>query len=160
MEYLINKLEIFAITKDENVFNTHINLLNKLTIIELESDHEWDILKKNYSNLRYIYQLLNHYNYNLNSSFFELLLKFIEPIDKSTQNYIKNINWDDINLKLIKENFEKSLNEINVEKKIKYLLISYDILVPIVEKIRIEKFIDNVDDRLKKTFNPKKTRLL
>ena len=64
MEYLINKLEIFAITKDENVFNTHINLLNKLTIIELESDHEWDILKKNYSNLRYIYQLLNHYNYN------------------------------------------------------------------------------------------------
>ena len=138
MEYLINKLEIFAITKDENVFNTHINLLNKLTIIELESDHEWDILKKNYSNLRYIYQLLNHYNYNLNSSFFELLLKFIEPIDKSTQNYIKN----------------------NVEKKIKYLLISYDILVPIVEKIRIEKFIDNVDDRLKKTFNPKKTRLL
>ena len=160
MEYLINKLEIFAITKDENVFNTHIDFLNKLTITELDPDHEWETLKKNYSNLRYIYQLLNHYHYNLNSTFYEVLLKFIEPIDKSTQIYIRNINWEDPSLNLIKENFYKSLNENNIEKKIKYILDSYDILVPIVEDLRLEKYIEQVDFRLKNAFNPKKLRLL
>jgi len=162
MEYLINKLEQFAITKDVITFNNNITLLNKLTITELDPDHEWEMLKKNYSNLRYINQLIGHYYYQLNSNFYELLSKFIDPIDKSTQHYIQNINWEDDGeeLKCIKEYFDKSLNTSNVIDKIKYILLSYDILIPIIEDIRLEKYYEKVDEELQLDFNPKRLKLL
>ena len=165
MEYLINKLEQFAITKDVITFNNNVNLLNKLTITELDPDHEWEMLKKNYSNLRYISQLIEHYHYQLNTNFYQLLSKFIDPIDKSTQHYIQNINWenneDDISsLEIIKENFDKSLNTSNVTDKIKYILLSYDVLIPIIEDIRLEKYYEKVDEELQLDFNPKRLKLL
>ena len=48
------------------------NIFNNLSITKQEEqeeeqyedpDKEWETLKRNYSKLRYIYQLLNHYNY-------------------------------------------------------------------------------------------------
>ena len=91
MEYLINMLETFAITKNETVFNYSINNLTDFYKLNItDSNEEWKYLKNNYSNLRYIHELMNHYNYNLNKNFYDLLSLFMESIDKSTQEYIKN----------------------------------------------------------------------
>lgn len=165
MDYLIEKLQTFGITKNEKQFNDSINeLLNYLSVHEFDSDQEWNNLKRNYSNLKYIKQLLNFYDYRFNTNFHELLTRFLEYIDKNTQVYIKNIDWDvddelrDCCLK-IRENFEKSLNDNSIDNKIKYILNAYDILIPIVEDYHREKCQEVVDYEFREQFSPKRLKM-
>jgi hypothetical protein len=150
MDFLIDRLHAFAITKNEQTFNDSIDqLLIHLKLNETDSDQEWETLKKNYSDIKYIYQLLNHYNYHFHTNhFYEIVSKFCLKIDTTTQYYIKNIDFEETDLelkeccKMIRSHLESSLNENDYLKKIKHILDAYNILVPIVEDFRREKYYD------------------
>jgi len=164
MEHLINMMETFALTKDKTKFNYSIDRLTdfyKLNIKEFDSSEEWEYLKQNYSNLRYIHELMNHYNYDLNKNFYDLLSLFMESIDKSTQEYIKHIHFsDDISEELQIEKFlNKSLNTNDINDKIVYVLEAYKLLIPIVEDFRQEKYDYSVDKKFKETFSAKRLKL-
>jgi hypothetical protein len=59
MDLLIQQLQMFGITKNEKRFNESIDeLLNRFSFHEFDSDEEWDNLKRNYSNLKYIKHLI------------------------------------------------------------------------------------------------------
>jgi hypothetical protein len=168
MNFLISELELFAITKNEKIFNKSVDILLDVTnsLEEIGSDDEWDILKKNYSNIKYINELMNHYDYNLNQNFFKLLSNFLDIFDKNTQIYLKNINWQvdtDDELKdeydFIQLNFQKSLESSDCNKKMLFLLKAYGTLVPIVEDFRNEKYVYEVEDRVLESFNPKRLKI-
>jgi hypothetical protein len=104
---------------------------------------------------------MNHYNYNLNKNFYDLLSLFIESIDKSTQYYIKNIHFsDDLSEELEIENFlNKSLNTNDINNKILYIIEAYKLLIPIIEDFRQEKYDYSVDQNFKETFSSKRLKL-
>ena len=53
MDFLIDRLHAFAITKNEQTFNDSIDqLIFHLKLNETDSDQEWETLKKNYSNIK------------------------------------------------------------------------------------------------------------
>lgn len=150
MDFLIDRLHAFAITKNEQTFNDSIDqLISHLKINETDSDQEWETLKNNYSNIKYIYELLNHYSYSFHTNHFhEVVSRFVSRIDTTTQYYIRNIDFEETDLELkdccktIKLHLESSLNENDYTKKIKHILDAYNILVPIVEDFRREKYYD------------------
>lgn len=164
MDHLINMLEKFAVTQNEDVFNNSVDKLTdfyKLNIKDFDSSEEWEHLKKNYSNLRYINELLHHYNYSLNKNFYDLLSLFMESIDKTTQDYIKNIHFsNDLSEEIeIKKYFNRSLNTNDINDKILYVLEAYKILVPIIEDFRQEKYDYSVDRNFKERFSSKRLKL-
>jgi len=165
MDFLINELQVFAITKNDKKFNYSVDQLSnfyQLNIKEYnECDQEWDHLKNNYSNLKYIYELINCYNYELNTNFYDLLSLFMDSIDKSTQGYIKEIEFNDNKSKelKIKKYFHASLNTNDFNKKILYILDAYKILVPIIENLRQEKYVPFIEEKFKDQFSPKRLKL-
>lgn len=134
-------LEKFAITKDEKNFDLSLEFIDKLSI-ENDCEQEWEILRENFNKIKYIHELINHYDYQLNNKFFDIMTKYIDEIDKSTQYYLKNIEWGDDDDELrwsydeIVSFFHDSLNTSNVLDKIKILLKAYNILIPIIEDFR------------------------
>jgi len=171
MNSLIKSLEIFAINKDEETFDNNIdNIMSNLKLNEEEEeendpDYEWELLKSEYSKIRYICQLLNHYHYILPPKFFNLLKIFTDSLDKTTNIYISLIDEDidqDEELsyyyKKIKKNFTESLKCENNVHKIELLLKGYDLLVPIVEDFRKEKYYDIVDPEFEERHNPKRLK--
>ena len=59
MEILIEKLHTFSITQDSKKFNESVDYLltiefEKASIQEVDPDIQWTLLKRNYSNLKYI----------------------------------------------------------------------------------------------------------
>ena len=169
MEILIEKLHDFSITQNDKKFNETVDYLlrfefEKASIKELDPDTQWILLKRNYSNLKYINELLNHYNYKLNITFYNLLDKFLQGIDKTTQEYLKEIIWDDddgeltMSLKSVQLNFDNSLNENDFDKKIKLVLDGYTLLIPIIEDFRREKSEEVIDQDFRNVFSPKRLK--
>jgi hypothetical protein len=169
MEILIEKLHTFSITQDSKKFNESVDYLltiefEKASIQEVDPDIQWTLLKRNYSNLKYINELLNHYNYNLNINFYNLLDKFLQGIDKTTQEYLQEITWDDdyeliTSLETIQLKFRNSLNENDFDKKIKLVLDGYSLLIPIVEDFRREKCEEVIDQDFRNLFSPKRLKM-
>ena len=171
MDSLIVSLEKFAIHKDEKKFENHLDIIMgnlNLNNLKEDADLEWDLLKSDYSKIRYICQLLNHYHYILPTKFFDLLKIFTDGLDKTTNIYISLMDEDtngencDEELrhyyKKIKKYFNESLESKNDVGKIELLLKGYDLLVPIIEDFRREKYYDNIDEEFKETYNPKKMK--
>ena len=171
MDDLITSLEYFAISKNEKVFNDDIeNIMNKLCIDKEEEDPDlhWEILKSNFTKIKYISQLLNHYHYILPINFFDLLNIFIKSLDKTTKIYVDLLKQeicddDELNQSYeeIKSYFDKSLEpDVKEIDKIKLLLKGYSILVPIIEDFRKEKYYDEkLDPEFVKLYNPCAKRL-
>ena len=156
MELLINGLQRFAITKDENNFEKTINdlTINFSNVFDFNPDREWENLKKNYSNIKYISEMLNCYDYELNQNFYKLISKILNCIDLEIQYYIKNIDLPDN----VKENFDNALNVSDIIKKIEYIVKGYTIIINIVEEIREEKVNNVIDKDLEKSFKLFKKR--
>ena len=170
MEFLIEKLHVFSITHDDKKFNESVDYLlqfefEKASMSEVDQDTQWELLKRNYSNLKYINELLNCYNYKLNIKFYNLLDKFLQGIDKTTQEYLKDIIWEDYDGELttsledIQLNFDKSLNENDFDKKIKLVLDAYRLLIPIIEDFRREQHEEVIDQDFRNMFAPKRLKL-
>ena len=192
MDSLIKSLEVFAINKDEKKFSDNLDvIMGNLTINNLKSEisntikedteeineeeaneedaeREWEILKSDYSKIKYISQLLNHYHYILPAKFFTLLKVFTDSLDKTTNIYIGLMDDDyasgncDEELrhcyKKIKKYFQEALETKNDVSKVEKLLKGYDILIPIIEDFRKEKYYDNLDLEFKETYNPKRLK--
>jgi hypothetical protein len=142
MEKLINSLNKFKL--NNSGIDEIIRELDNLTT--QDDSYEWNMLVANYSKLRFLQEMESELN-NLDS-----FRRFMEQIDKVTQHYLKEINWDDSfefidESSEIKYNLNMSLNNNNPFKKLKYIIKAYDILVPIVEDVRSEKFMDQIEDQ-------------
>jgi hypothetical protein len=169
MDSLIKSLEVFGVTQDKKYFNNSIDyIFNNLSIKtqeqkeeDTDSDKEWELLKNNYSKIKYVYQLLNHYNYTLSKNFFDLVKVFTDSLDNTTLIYmdlIKQEMTDDDELKYLYKDiadfFNKSLNTSDHIQKINYLIKAYDLLIPIVEDFRKEKYVEKVDKEFINLYNP------
>jgi hypothetical protein len=105
--------------------------------------HEWDCLVENYSKLKYLESI----DYEITGSIrlMDSLRRFMEQIDKVTQYYLKEILWEGPIIQ-IQKIFYDSLNINNPIIKLKCVVKAYDLLVPHVEEIREQKYIQQIDD--------------
>ena len=141
MDQLLKSLDNFklGISGIDDIISEFDNLSTQ------DNNHEWEMLIANYSKLRYLE------NMEFELSGLDSFRRFMEQIDKVTQRYLREINWNvdfefiDESLE-IKYNLSNSLNNNNPFKKLKYIIRAYDILVPIVEDFRKEKFVDVIED--------------
>jgi len=158
MEELLECLAKFAVSDQSkesfiSFDNSLDDVINKFeNLNETDPNEEWDILKTNFSKLRFIDDTLENAEIINYPKFLESLKKFMEQIDKTTQKYIEKIDWSDqgpelqSDANIIFDNFEKSLNINDPIKKLKIVLNAYTIFIPIVEKIRKERHRDFIDD--------------
>ena len=157
MDELINCLAKFAVSdkSDESIIsfdNSLDDVINKFqNLNDNGPDQEWDILTSNFSKLRFIENIID--DIIIFPKFLESLKKFMEQIDKNTQRYIDHIDWDEQapeiqnDANIIFDYFKKSLNIHNPVEKLKIVTSAYTIFIPIVEKIRKEKYRDFIDDQ-------------
>lgn len=106
-------------------------------------NHEWDCLVENYSKLKYLESI----DYELIGSIklMDSLRRFMEQIDKVSQHYLREILWEEYLLE-IKKYLSDSLNYNNPIIKLKYVVKAYELLVPVVEKIREQKCVQQIED--------------
>jgi hypothetical protein len=118
-------------------------------------NHEWDCLVDNYSKLKYLETI--HYEILINDTLIKSLTRFMEQMDKVSQHYLKEILWEK-SLIPIKKNLANSLNNNNPIVKLNYLIKAYDLLVPVVEDIRKQKCVQQIeDDEFIQTFKKRRT---
>ena len=158
MDELVECLAKFAVSdQSKESFTTFDNSLDNVinkfqNLNETDPNEEWDILKTNFSKLRFINDTLENTEIINYPKFLESLKQFMGQIDKTTQRYIKKIDWNDqgpeiqSDAVIIFDNFEKSLNINDPIKKLKTVLNAYILFIPIVEKIRKERHRDFIDD--------------
>ena len=138
----LNKFKLGSVGIDDI-----ISKLNELST----SDHnyEWETLISNYSKMKYLKRMESDLSSSKN--LLDSLNRFMEQIDKVTQYYLREVNWfsepDLANEgKLIEDNLIKSLNCNNPFQKMNCVIDAYNILVPIAEDFRREKYIEEIDD--------------
>jgi hypothetical protein len=120
-----------------------------------EFNHEWDCLVENYSKLKF----LDSIDYELigSTKLMDSLRRFMEQIDKVSQHYLREILWEE-SLIPIKKYLSDSLNHNNPITKLKYVVKAYELLVPIVEEIREQKCVRQIeDDDFIQTFKKRRT---
>ena len=157
MNELIKGLKSFSLNKNEtdfdNLLDQSIISFSGLVVEENEQVH-WDLLKSNYSKLRYINYVNNSLHLENHEKFMKSLQLFMDYIDTVTMKYFDEINFNEpdespeINeqSRNIKLTLEKSLCCENLIQKMKFVLDAYSELVPIVENIRCEKYNEVIDD--------------
>jgi hypothetical protein len=151
MDDLIKILENFNLTNNKQSFEKDLDdVIDKLD--NLNNEDEWIDLKSNYSKLRYLSDLIS--SITIVPKFKEILSSFMNQIDKTNQRYLRDITWsykDEygclINCYEIKDCLEKSLNNNDPINKLKYAVESYDMLVPIVEYVLNQRYVEIIDDQ-------------
>jgi hypothetical protein len=146
IEELTETVRLFAISQNEQCFEDQLDVL-VLKMKKMNSgDYEerWDTLRENYSKLKYLYEIINFYHIE-SSKFMESLGVFMESIDRTTQFYLKEINWFETEPELLQDSVDihnclsESLNTNDPVAKLNTLLQAYKILVGVIEDIRNEK---------------------
>jgi hypothetical protein len=168
IDELSESIRKFAIKKNEKEYANEMDILmDKMNSIDLshDSNKNWKVLKVNYSKLKYLYELINFYHFENQEKFSKSLDRFMETIDNTTQSYLNDINWDEPleeyieETNSIKKYFDESLNENESIKKLKIVLKAYEILVPMVEEFRNEKYQTEIDPDFLETFEQPKKKL-
>jgi hypothetical protein len=157
MELLIKSIEHFAISQNEQTFDNCLDeiIFRVNNLYTVDAEFEWKSLRENYSKIKYLNELLNFYNIKQTKKFVTLIGIFLESIDKTTQMYLREINWDDN--PTIQDYLLNSLNAQNPLHKLGLVLKAYQLLVPIIEGYRNETFIPQIKDQnFIKTFDLKK----
>jgi len=156
LDSLINSISRFGISHETDKFGNELDkfnddlesVLSKMQTVDIldDPDEQWEILKKNYRKIKYIYELINFHNLHCELKFLESLDKFLVVIDKQTQVYLRKIDWYEsdkefrIDSIMIRDSLESSLNQNDTVKKIKYIIDAYRILIHIVEDLRNERY--------------------
>jgi hypothetical protein len=156
LDSLINSISRFGISHETDKFSDELDkfnddldsVLTKMRTVDIldDPDEQWEILKKNYRKIKYIYELINFHNLHCELKFLESLDKFLVVIDKQTQVYLQKIDWYEsdkefrIDSIMIRDSLESSLNQNDTVKKIKYIIDAYRILIHIVEDLRNERY--------------------
>ena len=157
MELLIKSIEHFAISQNEQTFDNCLDeiIFRVNNLYTVDAEFEWQSLRENYSKIKYLNELLNFYNIKQTKKFVTLIGIFLESIDRTTQMYLREINWDDN--PTIQDYLLNSLNAQNPLHKLGLVLKAYQLLVPIIEGYRNEKIDFEIKDQnFIKTFDLKK----
>ena len=157
MELLIKSIEHFAISQNEQTFDNCLDeiIFRVNNLYTVDAEFEWQSLRENYSKIKYLNELLNFYNIKQTKKFVSLIGIFLGSIDRTTQMYLREINWDDN--PTIQDYLLNSLNAQNPLHKLGLVLKAYQLLVPIIEGYRNEKIDFEIKDQnFIKTFDLKK----
>ena len=138
----LNKFKLGSVGIDDIIFK-----LNELSTTDY--NYEWDTLIANYSKLKYLKRM--EQDLSCSKDLLNSLNRFMEQIDKVTQYYLREINWfsepDMLEEgKLIEEHLTNSLNYNDPFQKMNCVIEAYNILVPIGEDFRREKYIQQIED--------------
>ena len=165
IDALTDSIERFGVRRNEDFLEHELNcLINVFDKVGIETTDKWEVLQDNYSKLIYLKQLVNFYNMPAEGIFITSLKKFCESMDRQTENYLQDIDWDspdsDFTIEggIIKKCLEKSLERENVYDKLDDVLKAYDILVTIVEDFRSEKYEYHIEPEFVEEFDPPKKR--
>ncbi len=151
MDNLLNALNSFNISdnKSSDAFDEILSKMDNL--YTHDANEEWETLTGNYSKLRYLDLMIDNYDFPETKVFIDLLHSVLSEIDKKTQFYLSELNWEDDNkeeFEYVHDLFEKSLNQNNPFDKIKMILEAYDYFIPVIEEYRSERFVDHDIDNL------------
>jgi len=151
--YIVDALTMsickFGISQNQEQFDDDIDcLMSKMNQVELspdDVDQQWELLKSNYSKLKYLSELINFYHLPTEGKFSDSLKVFMESIDKKTQIYLKEIDWFNCEPEFkqesaaIKTFLDDSLNQNDPVLKLSSVVKAYEVLVPIIEDMRNEE---------------------
>jgi len=165
MDDLINSLEKFAISKNEQIFQDSLNdIINKMNNSKIthNSDKEWVDLTSNYCKLKYLKDLIKSFK-TLPDFFMSPFKVFMESIDSINQYYLREIDWHHSDHDIqedslqIQNYLEESISTDDPFYKLNNVLSAYSILIPIIEDIRREKYNESISDTyFLKTFKKRK----
>ncbi len=154
MDDLIGILQNCKIVNDLDIENLITKLYHLDTIDQAD---EWDQLKKNYSKLLFINDILNESVFNRKIIF--LIDRFMEYINNKTEYYLKHIEYlDDENV--IVSLLGDSLNDkLNNQERLKLVLAGYKLIIDLISETLKEPFVEFIDDQKFLTdFNIKKRK--
>ena len=157
MDLLIESIHRFAITQNENYFDTCLDeIITRVNGLNTsDADFEWHNLRENFSTVKYLNELLNFYNISKNNKLIYLIGIFMDTIDRTTTHYLREINWD--TQPVIETFLINSLNANDPLQKLGEITKAYQLLVPIIEDLRNEKADFEINDQeFLKTFDLKK----
>jgi hypothetical protein len=121
----------------------------KLDDLDFKEENEWVLLCSNYSKLRYLNEIIDHFYIKSTDRFVYSLGIFMENVTKTNIIYLNQIDWKQSDLEEecddIKQFLERSIYTDDCIQKLKLVLRAYRLLVPIVEEYRNEKFVDKID---------------
>jgi hypothetical protein len=156
MDFLIESIQNFAISQNEQHFDACLDeIISRVNnLYTADADFEWYNLRENFSKVKYLNELLNFYNINQTKKLVYLIGIFMESIDRTTKIYLYEINWE--SYPNIESYLLESLNANNPLQKLGAITKAYDLLVPIIEDLRNEKVIFEINDQeFLKTFDLK-----
>jgi hypothetical protein len=156
MDLLIESIQNFAISQNEQHFDACLDeIISRVNnLYTADADFEWYNLRENFSKVKYLNELLNFYNINQTKKLVYLIGIFMESIDRTTKIYLYEINWE--SYPNIESYLLESLNANNPLQKLGAITKAYDLLVPIIESMRNEKVIFEINDQeFLKTFDLK-----
>ena len=162
MDELIFSLNKFEISNNKEEFNTDLDYVtNQFSKQSLsDPDREWDIIKENYSKIKYLKRYLSNFSKeNLNivdivdtdschEKFRFVLGQCMDTIDKTNINYLQSIDWESDKIKIkdcteIEQLLNKSVNTSNYIQKLELCEKAYNLFIPIIEEFRGEKYYPN-----------------
>ena len=155
MDDLIGILQNCKIINDLEIDSLITKLYHLDTIDQAD---EWDQLKKNYSKLLFINDLINE-NRTFNRKLNFLIERFMEYINNKTEYYLKHIEYlDDENI--IVSLLGDSLNDkLNNQERLKLVLAGYKLIIDLISTTIKEPFVEFIDDQKFLTdFNIKKRK--
>jgi hypothetical protein len=141
MNDLIESLEKFTVTNDAEQFDTDLDMvIYKMKSIE-HNDDEWTIMKINFSKLKYLRNLIKKIHFKPDGKFLDSLVKFMDQIDKSSQYYLHEINFelpeypDSVKeeCKNIKTNLETALNQTDILLRIDYSFFAIQGMIDVIQ---------------------------
>jgi len=93
MEIFNESLEKYAITKDTIIFKKSLHYSHDLIIHQINQihlNHDFVTFEHFYNNLKYTYDLLNHYKYDFDDIFYSFILSIITHLNKNVLNYLSS----------------------------------------------------------------------
>ena len=148
MDSLIHALNTFTVKE-----GSLDELISKIESVDIyDPEEEWVIISTNYSKMRYLSQLITFYSFPETEKFKAALLDVLNEIDKKNSYYLYGLTWEDSEYESefneIKKLLEESLTLTNPFEKLKIIMKSYRIFIPIIEDFRKEKCLDCMEDTL------------
>jgi len=145
MDDLINTLNNFKLGLSG--IDDIISRLDNLTT--QDSNYEWEQLVANYSKMKFLERMEPELSCSIN--LINSLNRFMEQMDKVSQYYIREIDWTrETDFRKegaeIENYLSESINHNDPFKKLRFVINGYDILIPLVEGFREEKFVEEIED--------------
>jgi hypothetical protein len=147
MDLLIKSIEHFAISQNEKTFDSCLDeiIFRVNNLYTADSEFEWETLRENYSKIKYLNEVLNFYYVPQTKKLIQLIGVFMDSVDKVTQMYLQEIDWDEN--PTIQGYLLDSLNANNPLHKLGCVIKAYQLLVPLIEGYRNETFIPKINDQ-------------